>query len=252
MIKFSIDYNKTYLPHSIIRGSQAERFAKAREMNDKLRVKLNKVFDRGKTGITVPRFKQEISRLTGKKGGQMPIDVEIMDDSSSLLSHSFHNRRIAQGYTFKLPGDCIEETLSKGFFNTMLRRTQNFFDELFNPKFYKRALTLVNRNKANHNEKEFMENVLLSKTELKEKDLNKILQGRTPATKINVLQYFRYNLLGKANENQYMQEMRKKLKMNEADFSKFHLDEKIKMVSDKLLDIIGKERAKIQTKNAQV
>lgn len=252
MIKFSIDYNKTYLPHSIIRGSQAERFAKARERNDKLRIKLNKVFDKGKTGITVPRFKQEISRLTGKKGGQMPIDVFIMDDSSSLLSHSFHNRRIAQGYIFKLPGNCIEETLSKGFFNTMLRRTQNFFDELFNPKFYKRALTLVNKNKANHNEKEFMGNVLLSKSELKEKDLNKILQGRTPATKINVLQYFRYNLLCKANENQYMQEMRKKLKMNEADFSKFHLDEKIKMVSDKLLDIIGKERAKIQAKNAQV
>ena len=96
-----------------------------------------------------------------------------------------------------------------------------------------------------------MQNVLLAKTELKEKDLNKILQGRTPATKINVLQYFRYNLLGKANENKYMQEMRKKLRMNEADFSAYHLDEKIKIVSDKLRDVIGKERARIQAKNAQ-
>ena len=203
-MKFSIDYNKTFLPLSVIRGSQAERFAKAREMNEKLRVKLNKVFDEGKTEITIPRFKQEISRLTGKKGGQMPIDVFVMDDGESLLSHSFQGKPVAQGYTFVLSGNPIEKTLSKGFFNTMLRRTQNFFDELFNPKFYKRALSLVNKNKANHNEKEFIQNVLLAKTELKEKDLNKILQGRTPATKINVLQYFRYNLLGKANENQYM------------------------------------------------
>lgn len=248
-MKFSIDYNKTFLPHSVIRGSQAERFAKAREMNEKLRVKLNKVFDEGKTEITIPRFKQEISRLTGKKGGQMPIDVFVMDDGESLLSHSFQGKPVAQGYTFVLSP--IEKTLSKGFFNTMLRRTQNFFDELFNPKFYKRALSLVNKNKANHNEKEFIQNVLLAKTELKEKDLNKILQGRTPATKINVLQYFRYNLLGKANENKYMQEMRKKLRMNEADFSAYHLDEKIKIVSDKLRDVIGKERARIQAKNAQ-
>lgn len=250
-MKFSIDYNKTFLPHSVIRGSQAERFAKAREMNEKLRVKLNKVFDEGKTEITIPRFKQEISRLTGKKGGQMPIDVSVMDDGESLLSHSFHGKPVAQGYTFVLSGNPIEKTLSKGFFNTMLRRTQNFFDELFNPKFYKRALSLVNKNKANHNEKEFIQNVLLAKTELKEKDLNKILQGRTSATKINVLQYFRYSLLGKANENQYMQDMRKKLKMNEADFSAYHLDEKIKIVSDKLRDVIGKERARIQAKNAQ-
>ena len=82
-MKFSIDYNKTFLPHSVIRGSQAERFAKAREMNEKLRVKLNKVFDEGKTEITIPRFKQEISRLTGKKGGQMPIDV-VIDRESAL------------------------------------------------------------------------------------------------------------------------------------------------------------------------
>ena len=158
-MKFSIDYNKTFLPHSVIRGSQAERFAKAREMNEKLRVKLNKVFDEGKTEITIPRFKQEISRLTGKKGGQMPIDVFVMDDGESLLSHSFQGKPVAQGYTFVLSGNPIEKTLSKGFFNTMLRRTQNFFDELFNPKFYKRALSLVNKNKANHNEKEFIQNV---------------------------------------------------------------------------------------------
>lgn len=76
-MKFSIDYNKTFLPLSVIRGSQAERFAKAREMNEKLRVKLNKVFDEGKTELTIPRFKQEISRLTGKKGGQMPIGISL-------------------------------------------------------------------------------------------------------------------------------------------------------------------------------
>lgn len=39
--------------------------------------------------------------------------------------------------------------------------------------------------------------------------------------------------------------------MNEADFSAYHLDEKIKIVSDKLRDVIGKERARIQAKNAQ-
>lgn len=248
-MKFSIDYNKTFLPLSVIRGSQAERFAKAREMNEKLRVKLNKVFDEGKTEITIPRFKQEISRLTGKKGGQMPIDVVI--DSESALRHALYGKRVAQGYTFKLPGNSINETLSKGYMNTILRRTQNFFDELFNPKVFKRIQIIESKNKASHNETDFIENILLGKAELGTKDLNKILQGRTPATKINVLQYFRYNLLGKANENKYMQEMRKKLRMNEADFSAYHLDEKIKIVSDKLRDVIGKERARIQAKNAQ-
>lgn len=250
-MKFNIDYNKTFLPHSVIRGSQAERFAKAREMNDKLRIKLNKVFDGGKTEITIPRFKQEISRLTGKKGGQMPIEVCIVDKGSDLR-HSSFGKATLEGYAFKLPGSLMENTITKGHFYTLLHRTQNFFDELFNPKILKRALIINHKNRANHNEFDFIQNVLLAKNELKEKDLNKILQGRTAATKINVLQYFRYKLLGKINENQYMQEMRKKLKMNEADFSAFHLDEKIKMVSDKLRDIIGKERAKIQAKNAQV
>ena len=71
---------------------------------------------------------------------------------------------------------------------------------------------IESKNKASHNETDFIENILLGKAELGTKDLNKILQGRPPSSKITILQVFRYHLLGKANENKYMQAMRKKLR----------------------------------------
>lgn len=251
MIKININYEKSFLPQSVIRGTQTERFAKAREMNEKLQGKLNKVFEQGKTEITIPRFKQELARVTGKNDKQMPINVFIESSNARVQpSSQFGRPPYIEGYTFYLPGDIIEKTLTKGYFNIVLRKTQNFFDGLFNPKFLKRSVQLDKRVRTIHSENQFIQDILLSKKEMTEKDLNKVLRGRTPATRINILQLFRYKLLGKINENQFMQDMRKKSNSPEANFSAYHLDEKLKLISENLRDTISQERAKIQAKNS--
>lgn len=250
MVKININYEKSFLPQSVIRGTQTERFAKAREMNEKLQGKLSKVFEQGKTGITIPRFKQELSRVTGKNDKQMPINVFIDYNDARVQPSQFGRTPYLEGYTFYLPGDIINQTLTKGYFNILLRKTQNFFDGLFNPKFLKRSVQLDKRVRTRHAENQFIQDILLNKKEMTKKDLNKILRGRTPATKINILQLFRYKLLGKINENQFMQDMRKKSNSTGADFSAYHLDEKLKLISENLRETIAQERAKIQAKNA--
>lgn len=196
MIKFKINYQKSHLPQSIIKGTTEQRLQTARLMNLKFFDELQDSFNNRE--VKPAAFKRTLKSTIGYK----PIKINVFNSCSlknAQATHVLNPKGIAEGYDLEIPHKYYNNTVPLSSARIFLQETQNLFEELFNPKFFKRFISLQNKG---YNLKEltnFYQTNIHKTQKLNSKTLDKFLQEKPVTEQIDTLQFFRYQLQKEQN-----------------------------------------------------
>ena len=251
MIKFKIDYPKTYVPTSAVKGSTQERLQLARALNLHFFDALQDSFKNKE--VKPGTFKRVLRETVG-----YPIKIEIAESANPKSGDMHHillgDKGIARGYSIYLPLTHYYKTIHQSSSLVFLQETQKFFEEILNPKFFKRLLVML---KKGYNIKEitdFYKNNIQKTQKLTGKTLDKFLKGKPTTEQIDTLQFFRYQLLKEQNGCAGIRGIEKRIEKHHsltyqhpADFYEFknhNFDEKFMLIESKLKHLIQTERVK--------
>ena len=247
MTKFTINKIRTSLPLSAIKGTQQERMQKAIGLNLQFYEKLHDKFVQRE--VKTSRFK---TTLKGTAGGQIGVEVFNTEPNSSKLSLLIGAKNKIRGFGLYLPhniwGECIRQSSAKNF----LKITQSFFNEICNPKFLARNIYINNHIKDTNAVSDFYAQNISGKNVLTKESLENFLQNRKADDKINILQFFRYNLFSERNTKQAEPQIDKQFEKldnityvnKKYDLKDFSFDEKLALLCDQLKSVIQAERQK--------
>ena len=246
MIHITIDSQKTKLPYKIARGSANDRIKKAIQYSDKF---FDNIKDTFKKGDISTRTFASVLRKTA--GGKVGIDVIESLQPGAVIYPSLDANGVFIGHTILLPVNAFSKKISAMSTKTFMHEVFHFFDHLLNPKYNRRTANLINSG-ISYEIGPFYTEKVYTKEKLTNKMLDDVLKGLTSQQKIDALQYFRYNLILERNAYQesakYQRMMEKALNTGYREEtykgSQYHFDEKIKLIEEKLLRVIQKERAK--------
>lgn len=251
MIKLGINYAKSHLPQSMIKGTTEHRLQAARLMNLKFFDNLQDSFNNRE--VKPGTFKRVLKSTIGHK----PIKVDIMDSSnpkSGRASHILNEKGIAEGYCIEIPHTFYYKTISLSTARIFLQETQNFLEELFNPKFFKRFVTLQNKGYNTRELGDFYLKNIHETQKLTPKALEKFLKGKPATEQIDTLQHFRYQLQKEQNRCKGLKGIEKSIEkhttlqqIHEKDFfefKEFAFDQKFEILENKLKQLIQAERGK--------
>ena len=247
MTKFTINKIRTSLPLSAIKGTQQERMQKAIGLNLQFYEKLHDKFVQRE--VKTSRFK---TTLKDTAGGQIGVEVFNTEPNSSKLSLLIGAKNKIRGFGLYLPhniwGECIRQSSAKNF----LKITQSFFNEICNPKFLARNIYINNHIKDTNAVSDFYAQNISGKNVLTKESLENFLQNRKADDKINILQFFRYNLFSERNTKQAEPQIDKQFEKldnityvnKKYDLKDFSFDEKLALLCDQLKSVIQAERQK--------
>ena len=247
MTKFTINKIRTSLPLSAIKGTQQERMQKAIGLNLQFYEKLHDKFVERE--VKTSRFK---TTLKDTAGGQIGVEVFNTEPNSSKLSLLIGAKNKIRGFGLYLPhniwGECIRQSSAKNF----LKITQSFFNEICNPKFLARNIYINNHIKDTNAVSDFYAQNISGKNVLTKESLENFLQNRKADDKINILQFFRYNLFSERNTKQAEPQIDKQFEKldnityvnKKYDLKDFSFDEKLALLCDQLKSVIQAERQK--------
>ena len=248
MAKFSINKIRTSLPLSAIKGTQQERLQKAIGLNLQFYEKLHDKFVQRE--VKTSKFK---TALKDSAGGNIGVEVfNAADSEASKLSLLLGAKNKIRGFGLYLPhniwGECIRQSSAKNF----LKITQSFFNEICNPKFLARNIYINNHIKDAKDVCDFYAQNISGKNVLNKESLDNFLQNRKTDDKINILQFFRYNLFSERNSKQaepYIDKQFKRLDNityadKKYDLKDFSFDEKLALLCEQLKSVIQAERQK--------
>ena len=256
MMNIKIDGKKMFMSLKKAKGTTEQRLQRARELNLQFYDNLQKEFVDRK--VTPAKFKSTISKTAGKS-----FDIDIENPNKHVTPPFSHCAGKSGGekldsYLFTIPRSAyFEDTINRSSAPTFLKITQQFFNEIMNPKFFKRAVALMNKSKTANVQMEFYEKNIAGKNELTEKRLDNLLK-RTPAKiKIDTLQLYRYKLLSENNTREATPMIKKIIAkldnimfVNKGnDLSPYKFEEKMALLNKKLAEVLSAERAKIAMKN---
>ena len=250
-MKFKIDYPKTFVPLSAVKGSTEERLQLARVMNLRFFDNLQDSFKNRE--VKPGTFKKVLRETVG-----YPIKIDIVESANPKSGDMHHillgDKGIARGYSIYLPLTHYYKTIHQSSSLVFLQETQKFFEEILNPKFFKRLLVML---KKGYNIKEitdFYQNNIQKTQKLTGKTLDKFLQGKPVSQQIDTLQFFRYQLMKEQNGCTGIRGIEKRIEKHHsltyqhpADFYEFKehkFEEKFAIIENKLKEIIQAERAK--------
>lgn len=251
MMNIKIDGKRMFMPLKKAKGTTEQRLQRARELNLQFYDNLQKEFVDRK--VTPAKFKSTISKTAGKS-----FDIDIENPNKHVTPPFSHCAGKSGGekldsYLFTIPRSAyFEDTINRSSAPTFLKITQQFFNEIMNPKFFKRAVALMNKSKTANVQMEFYEKNIAGKNELTEKRLDNLLK-RTPAKiKVDTLQLFRYKLLSEQNiakaEPQIDRSIAKADKLffqnKNYDLNEYKYDEKLALLNKKLAETLSSQRAK--------
>ena len=247
MTKFTINKIRTSLPLSAIKGTQQERMQKAIGLNLQFYEKLHDKFVQRE--VKTSKFK---TTLKDTAGGQIGVEVFNTEPNSSKLSLLIGAKNKIRGFGLYLPhniwGECIRQSSAKNF----LKITQSFFNEICNPKFLARNIYINNHIKDTNAVSDFYAQNISGKNVLTQESLDNFLQNRKADDKINILQFFRYNLFSERNTKQAEPQIDKQFEKldnityvnKKYDLKDFSFDEKLALLCDQLKSVIQTERQK--------
>lgn len=247
MTKFTINKIRTSLPLSAIKGTQQERMQKAIGLNLQFYEKLHDKFVQRE--VKTSKFK---TTLKDTAGGQIGVEVFNTEPNSSKLSLLIGAKNKIRGFGLYLPhniwGECIRQSSAKNF----LKITQSFFNEICNPKFLARNIYINNHIKDTNAVSDFYAQNISGKNVLTKESLENFLQNRKADDKINILQFFRYNLFSERNTKQAEPQIDKQFEKldnityvnKKYDLKDFSFDEKLALLCDQLKSVIQAERQK--------
>ena len=247
-LRLRIDRQKTFLPLTISKGTTEQRLQKARLVNLKFFDSLQDKF----VGREVKpyTFKRTLAAATSKK-----IRVELFKSEKpkeTRLTPFVPSLNKIKGFALYLPHTYVNESIHKSSQKLFLNETQNFFDKIFNPKFLTREITLFNKKINVKEAAKFYDENIFGKQQLQPEMLDEYLSKKTRREQINILQYFRYTLLGEKNIHQAEAQIDRHIEKADNlqfpnknyDLSKYYYDEKLDLLNKKLLELIQEERQK--------
>ena len=241
MLKITLNHAKTHLPLKKAAGSYEQRLQKAVELNEKFYSALKKQFP---SGDVPPRTFGKILKETTNS----PIKIDIIDSNNIVKGGkaglSISENMEANGYLVFLPFSRFSGKISMANYRTFLKTSQQFFDQILNPKYLKRQIAVLSGGSNFQELSEFYIKNIEGNTVLTKKALNQYLKGKSAKEKINLLQNFRYILKIQEHESKMdilAEKGSKKLQEN-------HVPEKIKIIEETLAKTISQERAKLKPK----
>lgn len=253
MLKFRIDYPKTYVPLSMAKGSTEQRLHLARLMNLRFFDNLQDSF-KGRE-VKPGTFKKVLRETIG-----YPIKVDIAESSNPRAGKMHHvllgAKAVSRGYTIALPLTDYYKNIHQSSSLIFLQETQKFFEEILNPKFFKRFITMLGKGYNMKEITEFYQANIQNTQKLTAKSLDKFLQNKPTAQKIDILQFFRYQLMKEQNNCAGIKGIEGRiakyqgLKYNHTEgfysFKEHDFDEKFALIESRLKHIIQSERTKIK------
>ncbi len=251
MLKFRIDYPKTYVPLSMAKGSTEQRLHLARLMNLRF---FDNLQDSFKAREVKPGTFKKILRET--VGYPIKIDIaESLDPKSGEIRHILlGDKGISRGYSITLPLTDYYKNIHQSTSLIFLQETQKFFEEILNPKFFKRFLTMLGKGYNMKEITEFYQANIQNTQKLTAKSLDKFLQNKPSTQKIDILQFFRYQLIKEQNNCAGIKGIEGRiakyqgLKYNHTErfysFKEHDFEEKFALLESRLKHIIQTERTK--------
>lgn len=246
MINFKINYPQTYLPLKMARGTAKERLDRARHLNDQF-------FQRLRLGFKNEEISPGIFCKMLQKTADAPINVEVLNKEGLGqigAIHFFDEKAVNRGYSIFLPLT-IKNKISKINVFSFMAGSMQFFNEILNPKFFKRKLATYAKYQPTNSLKEFYDKTVRSTKQLTERDLAKILKGKPIGEQIDYLQILRYDLISDTNIALYLKQLKRNLPKDfknnnrpHSNLDKYKLDEKLKLIETVLADTLKKARAK--------
>lgn len=253
MIKITIDKLSTQLPLKKIKGTVQQRLDKSVAMNDKFYENIKDDFE--KRDVLPSVYIRKLKKTIGA-----PINVSISE-------RTYYNNPVAggettmfingedlrqYGYDITLPLDPVTERISRNNTRAFMHENMHVLDRIFNPKYNARHISLVNKGYDVNSLSKFYFDKIYSKQELKVQDLDTFLKNKKAQEKIDTLQHWRYQLMLEKHAHEYIENNIQKfiklilgnngtLELNNT-IQRYHFDEKIKMIEEKLAQIIGLER----------
>ena len=253
MLKLRIDYPKTYVPLSMAKGSTEQRLHLARLMNLRF---FDNLQDSFKAREVKPGTFKKVLRET--VGHPIKIDIaESLDPKSGEIRHILlGDKGISRGYSITLPLTDYYKNIHQSTSLIFLQETQKFFEEILNPKFFKRFLTMLGKDYNMKEITEFYQANIQNTQKLTAKSLDKFLQNKPSTQKIDILQFFRYQLIKEQNNCAGIKGIEGRiakyqgLKYNHTEgfysFKEHDFEEKFALLESRLKHIIQTERTKIK------
>lgn len=249
MVNFKINYGRTFLPLEKVKGTTEQRLSKAIDANVKFLRNLK--YDFVDREVATPTFKRTLKESSNKK---IPINVyEAMEHTTNTeMTHSIGRTKVFSGYTLFVPHTFDKKHIPQSSTQEFMKTTQKFFNEIFNPKFFKRKISMLNKNQDVKGVSDFYEANIKGTNKLQEKHLDKFLNKKSTDEKINSLQMMRYDLMAERNTknaefpiDKQIEKMDNLKIQKDYDTSKFEYDEKLELLNNKLNTILKSEREKI-------
>lgn len=196
MVKLKIDYPKTFAPLSMAKGSTEQRLQLARLMNLRFYDNLQDVIKDKE--VKPGTFKKVLKQTIG-----LPIRVDVVESRNPKAGRVLHILKgdgVASGYSIELPFTDYYKRIHQSSALIFLQETQKFFEEVLNPKFFKRFITMLGKGYDMKGITEFYQNNITNTQKLTAKSLDKFLQNKSAIQQIDILQFFRYQLLKEQNQ----------------------------------------------------
>lgn len=251
----SINYVKTHLPLSKIKGTPQARLNQAIKMSDNFFENVKGAFgyQHLTTGLLTNIFKKSLNSEIGIKVFGNP---NVVNESSTKLALKMGKNIPSEisGYEVHLPIDDYSRCLDKNSIKLIMKEAFDVFYKVTNPKINQREIKLLNKHYDLKELTSLTREKALSPKKMEEIDLDKLLTGRGIQEKIDLLQEFRNYLKQKfytlENSAKYQLKNDKIIKLKRTTIihkphTSFNLPEKIKLIENKLAQTIKNERARI-------
>lgn len=253
MIKLTVNHAKSHLPLRKAKGSPQDRLQKAIQMNEQFFENIKDCFQEGDVH---PKTYAKILKMAAGA----PIKIEIAKSNNRNLTQggrtciNFNELGQQIGYMIFLPFNAWSNKISKMSTLTFMHENLHFFERILNPKYTARDIAIINKGYDARSIKEFYDNNLYIRKELKKKDLNSFLKGKSLDEAIDSLQELRYNLKMELNAHKYTKSDQRKIENHYCNtisyreklvnYSDYQFPQKIKMLEEKLASVLQKARAK--------
>lgn len=259
-VKLNINSKKMFMPLKNVKGTTEQRLQQARDLNVKFYENLQKHFVDRK--VTPAKFRTSISKAAGKA---FSIDMEDpVKCNLSMFSHRAGKMNATEidTYVFTIPRtSSLDDSITQSTAASFLKATQEFFNEITNPKFLKRGISISNKTKSCKKQMEFYEKNIAGNNTLTEKRLDNLLKVTPAKIKVDTLQLFRYKLLSENNVREATPQIKKSIAKADNimylekgnDLSRYGFEEKMALLNKKLAEVLSEKRQKQATKiNATV
>lgn len=249
MFHLKIDNAKSFIPLKKFKGTASRRLERARELNDKFYYSLKDNFTDGE--MTRCKFLRLMNKAADT---HFQLYHDEGYEARRTLTHAVDEYGTCKGYTFYFNKNINSEKVKNNDFIKLLNMSMQFFNEILNPKFFKRQISMINRGKDINQVCKFFDKSINIKGKLDKKELNGFLKQYSLSDKIDALQLLRYDLIKAKNFDVYKKHYM--VMMNETPRSGVHYseasinsnsymyDEKIQMIEQELTKAIQKARSK--------